>query len=212
MQLIAILTGSFVIAFSGAMMPGPLLTVAVADSTKRGFISGPLLILGHSILELILVIAILAGAGSFLQLFFVKIILFILGAIVLLVMSFLMIRSAPDLSLKFEPDKNNIVKYPIIAGILASISNPYWIIWWVTIGLGYLVTAEKAGVYGVAAFFIGHISADFVWYSLVTFTVSRGRTLMNDILYRNTIRVCAAFLAFFGIWFFCSAVVLVVKV
>ena len=59
--LLTIFVSSFVIALSGAMMPGTLLTVTISESSRRGFIAGPLLILGHGILELSLLIAILLG-------------------------------------------------------------------------------------------------------------------------------------------------------
>lgn len=208
MELLAILTGSFFIGFSGAMMPGPLLTVAVADSAKRGFISGPLLMVGHAILEISLVAAILAGAGAYLQIPIIKVVISILGAGTLLWMGASMLKTAPGLSLVLESeDGGGAVKYPVVSGIVASVSNPYWIIWWATIGLGYLVAAQKAGAIGVAAFFIGHIASDFTWYSLVTFAVSSGRKLMNDSIYRNVIRFCAVFLLFFGAWFAYGAAV-----
>ena len=40
----AVFFSSFVIAFSGAMMPGPLFSVTVSESARRGFAVGPLLI------------------------------------------------------------------------------------------------------------------------------------------------------------------------
>ncbi len=56
---------SFVVALSGALMPGPLLTVTVGEATRRGFWAGPLIILGHGLLELTLVLLLLAqGAGA----------------------------------------------------------------------------------------------------------------------------------------------------
>jgi len=47
------------------MMPGPLLTITISESSQRGFFIGPALILGHAILELILVIALLFGLAPF---------------------------------------------------------------------------------------------------------------------------------------------------
>ena len=58
---------SFVIALSGALMPGPLLTATIAESSRRGFIAGPLLIGGHAILEMALIGALLLGLAPFLQ-------------------------------------------------------------------------------------------------------------------------------------------------
>jgi hypothetical protein len=59
--LLTIFASSFVIALSGALMPGPLLTATISECSQRGFIAGPLLITGHAILELVLVIALLSA-------------------------------------------------------------------------------------------------------------------------------------------------------
>ena len=66
-ELAAIFGGSFTLALSGALMPGPLLTVTVSESTRIGFKAGPLLMTGHAVLELLLVIAIVYGLGPFLK-------------------------------------------------------------------------------------------------------------------------------------------------
>jgi len=65
--LITIFCSSFLIALSGALMPGPLLTVTVSESTRRGAIAGPLVIFGHGILELSLITALLLGMAPLLQ-------------------------------------------------------------------------------------------------------------------------------------------------
>jgi len=66
-NLLTIFASSFVIALSGALMPGPLLTATISESSQRGFVAGPLMIAGHAILELTLVIALLAGLAPFFQ-------------------------------------------------------------------------------------------------------------------------------------------------
>ena len=55
MEYFFIFMTSFVIALSGALAPGPLLAACISESTKHGFKSGPLMILGHAILEIIMV-------------------------------------------------------------------------------------------------------------------------------------------------------------
>ncbi|MBW2565512.1 MAG: LysE family transporter, partial [Deltaproteobacteria bacterium] len=90
---------------------------------------------------------------------------------------------------------------PILAGILMSLANPYWTIWWATIGLGYIVFAMKFGAAGVIAFFAGHLSADFAWYSIVSLTISKGRSFLSERLYRRVIAICASALVVFSVWF-----------
>jgi len=196
---------SFSLALSGALMPGPLLTVTIADSARRGFISGPLLMTGHAILELLLVIAVIWGLGPVIRAPAVMGTIALLGGAILLWMGSGMIKSAAGLTLSVEAIPTGTLSNPVLTGVLASLSNPYWTIWWATIGLGYLTTALKAGPPGIAVFFIGHISADFAWYSVVSYGVSRGREIIEDRTYQWTIRACGIFLLVFGIWFLFSS-------
>ena len=60
-----IFISSFLIGFSGAMMPGPMLGVTIEGSLRRGYIAGPLVVLGHGILEFILIIVMAFGLKDF---------------------------------------------------------------------------------------------------------------------------------------------------
>lgn len=206
-EYLAIFGGSFMLALSGALMPGPLFTVTLSESARTGFRAGPLLITGHSILELALVAAVLLGLGPYLKLPTVTGVVALLGGTLLVYLGWDMLRSAGRLSLRWDPaaDKRSGARHPVVMGALASLANPYWTLWWATIGLGYLIAAMKYGAPGVVLFFVGHIAADFAWYSLVSFGVSRGKTLLGDSGYRWTLRACGAVLIFFGGWFLISA-------
>jgi threonine/homoserine/homoserine lactone efflux protein len=207
LELAAVFGASFTLALSGALMPGPLFTITISESAKCGFKAGPLLMIGHAILELLLVIAIIKGLGTYLQLPPVLGVIALLGGILLLYLGTDMVRSAGRLSLQSgsEDLAPRHGKHPIILGIMASLANPYWTLWWATIGLGYLATAMKFGYAGVAAFFLGHIAADFAWYSLLSFGMSRGKAFLKDAGYQRLIRVCGVFLFCFGGWFLFSA-------
>ncbi|MFA6448673.1 MAG: LysE family transporter [bacterium] len=200
MYLTIVIT-AFMLALSGALMPGPLLTVTVADAARRGMSTGPLLILGHAVLELALVVAVVFGFGAFLKQPPVMAVIALAGGCVLLWMGSSMVRSASGMSLDTETKSSALKMHPSLFGILASVSNPYWFLWWATIGLGYLITSLKAGWIGAAAFFIGHISADFLWYCAVAWGVSRGRKILRQNVYQWAIRVCGVFLFCFGGWF-----------
>jgi threonine/homoserine/homoserine lactone efflux protein len=198
--LTTIFFSSFVIALSGALMPGPLLTVTISESSRRGFIMGPLLIAGHSLLELGLVIALLLGLAPFLQQPAVFVATAIVGSAILFWMAFGMFRSLPFLRLSWEPDQKRR-NHPLVSGILMSVANPYWIIWWATIGLGYILYSSRFGFWGIVFFFVGHILADLVWYSLVAAAVAGGRHFLTDRLYRGLIAACAVFLVVFAGYF-----------
>jgi len=205
MPLAAIFISSFVIALSGALMPGPLLTVTVSESTRRGAIAGPLMILGHGILEILLVVALLAGLAPVLRRDDVFVVIALAGGVILMWMAVSMFRSLPGLRLDFEArqeKKQNLV----VAGILFSLANPYWTIWWASIGLGYIMQSIKFGVLGVLSFFAGHILADLAWYAFISYGVARGRRFFSDTSYRRLIGGCAFFLIIFSCYFFWSGI------
>jgi len=206
-ELTAIFGGSFTLALSGALMPGPLLTVTISESMRHGFKVGPLLMTGHALLEFFLVMAVILGLGPYLKLPPVMGAIALLGGLLLIYLGVDMIRARVRLALDHEPGEVHATyaRHPIVIGVLASLANPYWTLWWATIGLGYLLAVRGLGFPGLAAFFLGHITADYAWYSLVSFGVSRGKTLLSDNSYRQMIRTCGLVLLCFGGWFLYSA-------
>jgi threonine/homoserine/homoserine lactone efflux protein len=207
---IGIFATSFLLALSGAIMPGPLLTVTINESITRGARTGPLLIIGHAILELVFIVIILWGLGSILRNdLFLSIIAFG-GSAVLLWMGWSMTRSIRTLKLSDASvqTKNGtidrILKHPISAGIIVSLANPYWVVWWLTIGLAYIFISAKLGTAGVIVFFVGHILADFLWYTAVSMSISLGKRFFTDGVYRGIVAFCAVFLFGFSVYFFKS--------
>ena len=205
LSLIVIFSSSFLIALSGALMPGPLLTVTVSESTQRGAVAGPMMILGHGILELALVLALLSGMAPFLKRDGVFVVISLAGGIILFWMAISMFRSLPSLHLDLTEEEQK-PRNLIIAGIILSLANPYWTIWWATIGLGYIMHSVKFGIAGVVAFFVGHILADLAWYALISFSVAKGRSFFTDTVYRRLIGGCAIFLVIFAGYFFYSGI------
>ena len=190
---------SFIIAFSGAMMPGPLLTVTISESAKKGGWAGPKLIAGHAVLEITLIAGILLGLAPLLQNETFFIIVALAGGSIMIWMSWSMFSSLPKLEIK-EGSASVRSGNIYLSGILMSLANPYWIIWWATIGLGYILSSIKYGAIGIVVFFIGHILGDLVWYSSISFAVGKGRKVFTNRVYRILVGSCAAFLAFFAVW------------
>ncbi len=196
--LLSIFVTSFIVALSGAMMPGPLLTVTISESAKKGFTAGPLLIAGHAILELTLVIALILGLAQFLKQKEVFIFIALSGSAILLWMAFGMFKSLPSLTLEQEAKGGSKKGNLIVSGILMSIANPYWSIWWATIGLGYIIHSMNVGKWGIFAFFTGHILADLAWYTIISVGIWKGKSFFSDRAYRYIIGACALFLVVFS--------------
>jgi threonine/homoserine/homoserine lactone efflux protein len=92
------------------------------------------------------------------------------------------------------------------AGALISLSNPYWFLWWATIGAGYVVVALEFGIVGLAAFYVGHILADLTWNSLLTFVASSGRKILPAAFYKWLLITFGIFLIGFSIYFLLTGI------
>lgn len=204
MTLVTILATSFVLALSGAMMPGPLFTATINESMQRGPLAGPLLIVGHATLELVLVLGLVFGLAPWLQSDTAFAVIALAGASILAWMAVGMLKSVRTLSLSAIHQPSQSGRRLVASGILLSLSNPYWLLWWATIGLGYVLAAQSLGLPGVAAFFLGHIAADFAWYALCSAAMAKGKSLLNDQIYRGLITGCAVFLLGFAGYFLYS--------
>ena len=201
--LITIFGSSFLVALSGALMPGPLLTVTISETMHRGARTGPLMMCGHSLLELLLITCLVAGLAPLINLPQVFVAISLAGGAILLWMAVTMLRGIPSMSLVTTQDSERR-RNLLLTGVMLSLVNPYWLIWWATIGLGYILQTLQYGAAGLAAFFLGHILADFCWYSLVSVGIARGRHLLTDTHYRCLIGGCAGFLLLFSGWFLYS--------
>jgi len=198
--LLAIFGTSFVIAFSGAAMPGPVMTATISESARRGPMAGPLIVAGHAVLELVLVILIMLGLAPFLQKGWVFATIALVGSLMLARMAWSMFRSIPSLSIHADVREQTGANL-MVTGAVLSLSTPYWTLWWATIGLGYILYSARLGPAGVAVFFVGHILGDLVWYSAISLAIGKGRKFLSDRSYRVIIGSCAAFLLALACWF-----------
>jgi threonine/homoserine/homoserine lactone efflux protein len=198
--LLAIFGTSFVIAFSGAAMPGPVMTATISESARRGPVAGPLIVAGHAVLDLVLVILIMLGLAPFLQKGWVFATIALVGSLMLARMAWSMFRSIPSLSIHADVREQTGANL-MVTGAVLSLSTPYWTLWWATIGLGYILYSARLGPAGVAVFFVGHILGDLVWYSAISLAIGKGRKFLSDRSYRVIIGSCAAFLLALACWF-----------
>ena len=91
-------------------------------------------------------------------------------------------------------------------GAITSLSNPYWLIWWATIGATYMMVSLEKSVVGISAFYVGHISADFLWYCAVGGALVLGKQILSDRVYMGLIIICGLFLVYLGVYFLYSGV------
>ena len=199
MSLAAIFFVSLGVGLSGAMMPGPLLTVAISESYRRGIIAAPFLVAGHAVLEGSLIVLLVLGMDRVVgnDIFFGAV--GTAGGAFLFWMGLEMVQDMRSGRLHLDLRDSSARRMgPFAAGLTASVSNPYWFLWWATFGLGWMLRSMERGVAGVVSFYVGHTMADVLWYFLVAFLVVTGKRFLSDRAYNWIILACGAFLIVLG--------------
>jgi len=197
------------VAFSGALVPGPMLTLVVTSVTQRGFWTSFFIVVGHSILELAVVVSFYLGVLKYLDNPIVLKVISALGGAFLIYMGANILvsifRKKIKLNLDTTSDKNRIDSkntFIIVGkGILISLANPYWYVWWLSIGAAFMIKSVKFSFTGVSSFYVGHIIADFIWYLFIGFIISSGRRFFNQKVYIGILIACSLFLLYLGVKF-----------
>lgn len=204
----------FFIGFSGAMVPGPMLGVTIDGSLKKGWKAGPLIVLGHGILEILLITVMILGLKDLFTNTIVGGIIGLVGGVFLAWMGYGMIKSGINKSVSLEnqeTDNSKMGKNLVLVGLVVSATNPYFTIWWASAGMELIRQALTIGLIGVIFFFAGHILADFVWYSAVSLAFSKGKKLISDNMYRWIIMFLGVFIIGFSIYFITSGLKMLFK-
>ena len=231
-----LITTAFVVGLSGAMAPGSLLVVVVTETVRKGFWAGPAAVMGHALMEFIMVSLLALGLGKILAYRAALGITGLVGGLMLFWFGWGTWKTARSATLDFDrsaavaataapaasPARAPLVPAASVsprpaseargtrkdlwstalAGMAASISNPYWILWWATIGAAYVAAGMSAnGVLGPATFLAGHLASDMAWYALVSLAISTGVRFFTDRVYRGILYVCGTFLFLFGAYF-----------
>lgn len=199
---------SMLIAYSGAIMPGPMLAVVVAESPRQGVRAGPLVVLGHALLELALLGLLVLGLGPLLVREGVQAVLSMVGGVMLVATAAAMLLSVvrDTARLEYGAAGGRAHGRAVLGGVVSSLSNPYWSIWWATIGLSLLTKAYALGAAALVAFYVGHILGDLTWYSAVSGVIAAGRRWITPRRYRVMVAVMACFLLVLAAWFVVSGV------
>ena len=208
MELLLLFFNSFVVGFSGAMMPGPLLAVGVAETPRHGWQTGPIISIGHAIAEIFVVVVLSLGLAALAQNRIVTAVIGVVGGAALILMGLQMGYEILKRKVNYEIVQQDKKSGHKLAGkgITATLSNPYWFVWWGTTGLAFLVKSLKFGYIGPVVFYFGHNLSDFVWYSVVSVLIWMDKTLIMGRGLQILIVACSIFLVYLGITFIVDGV------
>lgn len=193
MLLSAFLLEAALISLSGVMAPGPITAVVVSKGTKSPH-AGALIALGHGIVEIPLMVLILYGFGEILKILYIKAIIGLLGGLFLLKMSLDLLQGIKQAKI----DSSNDPHSPLMAGIILSLANPYFLIWWATIGSILIFRSINFGLLGFAIFMVLHWSCDFFWCYFLSALSFKGGQFFGKKLQQVLFLICGIFLLFFS--------------
>jgi len=193
MALLNFLFTAVVISLSGVMAPGPITAVTIGKGNKSPH-AGALIAIGHGIVEFPLMVAIFYGLGYLLNSVYAKTAIGLVGGLFLLVMAVNMFRSIK----RVEVNPNKYSRSPLVDGILLSLGNPYFLIWWATIGSVLILRAVNFGRLGFIIFALVHWLCDFFWYYFLSVLSFKGGQFFGKTFQKIVFAVCGIALLFFG--------------
>jgi len=200
-----------VVTASGALTPGLLFFANIAHGTKSGAKGGFAFSIGHSIVEFGLVILLASGLSTLVNEPVVKSVIGIIGGIFLLVFGVLQIRQFLISKSEVFGKEGISSKNPLLLGSVFTGLNPYFIFWWLTVGLKLIwdsiVFASWAGV---LLMYAAHVWMDYVWLTGTAHMAKKGTSLIGSKGYRIVMVAFGGILIYFGLDFLVSAVKLMV--
>ncbi len=204
-SLAAVFAFSFVVGIGAVISPGPVTAAIVSESPRQGWLVGPLVATGHSVLEFVIVILIGIGLSAGMARPEIGTLISLGGGLLLLWMggSYLwgVAKGRFRLPKPGQASQRRSLWGLMGLGMVTTISNPFWYAWWMTIAAGYLLQAQALGIAAVAMFYLGHISADFTWDTMLSGAVGTGRRWLTDRVYQALILVCGGFMTYLGALF-----------
>lgn len=204
MPFLRFLLEAVVISLSGVMAPGPLTAITIGKGTESPH-AGAMIAMGHGMVEFPLMILIFLGLGSLLNLPYVRIGIGLAGGLFLLLMGIDMLRGLKTVNV----GSNRYVRSPLFAGVLLSAGNPFFLLWWATIGAALILRSVNFGILGFAIFALVHWSCDLIWcYTLSTLSFKGGQ-FFGGRLQQVIFGICGVLLLFFSSKFIINALRLI---
>ncbi len=199
--MVPVLLSIVVISFSGVMMPGPMTAVTLAKSYRSPW-AGVMISLGHAVIEIPLILLIFLGFTEFFKDSIVQLVFSFLGGGMIIWLGIAMFRARLEV---ITADKD-LAYNSFVAGIMTSVFNPFFLLWWATVGSMLIMKFTEFGVTGIITFAVVHWLCDLVWLSFISVIVYRTHRLWGRRFQEWAFIACSALLVGFGGWFIVSGI------
>ena len=200
------------VSVSGVLSPGPLFFANLVLSKNGGFWSGIKIAIGHTIVELPVVILysipliiFTSQSVTFSIINFISLI----GGISLIAFGILFVVKIISKNNKhnYLIDSSRIEK-PVIAGMLFTGINPFFFLWWISVGIKLISDSIALLGYpiGIAFLFLVHVWMDYAWLGLTSYFASRGISVLRSQYHKFIILILTIPLFYYGINFILTAI------
>jgi threonine/homoserine/homoserine lactone efflux protein len=193
-----------VVSASGVLAPGPLFVANILYGSKQGAVSGIKVAHGHALVEIAAIAAIATGLFS-MSVFVSENVraIALVGGVAILGFAGLQVFAVAR---KKEQTIIAGKKSPFAAGVLLTAFNPFFLLWWLTVGIKLVSDSAAFGAMtGVALLFALHVWMDYAWLAATAYLASRGGSVLQSKYYRLLMYGLAAVLVYYGVQFLASA-------
>jgi threonine/homoserine/homoserine lactone efflux protein len=198
-QLLGFAAVVIIISASGVMSPGPLFAANIFYGLKGGAKAGLKIAYGHTIVELPLVFLLGLGVFSLETFPEFKTFIAIIGAIGLFVFAIFQLKHV----FKNKLEITDAPKHgPFLTGIILSALNPFFIIWWLTIGFKLISDSLIIwSFWGILIMFLLHIWMDYLWLISTAIVSSRISKILSNRSFKFLVVGLSIILIYFGFTF-----------
>jgi threonine/homoserine/homoserine lactone efflux protein len=170
------------LSISGALAPGPLFFATITYGIKGGAKSGFMVALGHTVFEFPLIIAMALGILSLINVAQAKPFIGIIGSAAIIVFGALQLRSALNHGATLTENTNlKIPTNAFLVGLLFTGLNPFFIIWWLTIGMKLVLDSLLlASLVGVGIMYVSHVWIDYAWLMFISHIANKASNFIKE--------------------------------
>ena len=202
MEVFGFIATIIVLTASGALAPGPLFFATISHGTKPGAKPGIIFSIAHTVVEFSLIMLLALGLLTIASEPIVKIVIGLVGGIVLIAFGAFQIRKYIISKPKELTKPKSSYKHLFLIGLAFTGLNPYFILWWLTVGAQLILMALSfAAILGVVLMFISHVWMDYVWLTGVSYFAKKGTNIMGLKWYKPLMILFGAILIYFGLTF-----------
>jgi threonine/homoserine/homoserine lactone efflux protein len=205
MDLFSFVVTVIILTASGALAPGPLFFATITHGTKHGAKSGLIFSIAHTVVEFLLIMLLALGLLTVASEPIVKMVIGLIGGIVLIAFGTIQIRNSIISNPEDLKKPKASYRHLFILGLAFTGLNPYFILWWLTVGAQLIIIAlEFAALFGVLFMFVCHVWMDYVWLTGTAYFAKKGTNIMGLKWYKPLLIVFGVILIYFGITFIIS--------